>query len=69
MGKYGRNVGASAGSVISYNTSNVNEVIVAFETFLISLTNEIQPTDTDLLNIRDEMLALVHKAQYLLTLN
>jgi len=69
MGKYGRNVGASAGSVISYNTSNVNEVIFAFETFLISLTNEIQPTDTDLLNIRDEMLALVHKAQYLLTLN
>jgi len=69
MGKYGRNVGASAGSVINYNTSNVNETIAAFEAFLIGLTNEAQPTDTDLLNIRDEMLALVHKTQYLLTLN
>lgn len=69
MGKYGRSVGVSAGSVISYKTSNANEVIVAFETFLISLTNEIQSTDTDLMNIRDEMLALVHKTQYILTLN
>lgn len=69
MGKYGRNVGASSGSVINYNTANVNETIATFEAYLISLTNEVQPTDTDLLNIRDEMLALVHKTQYLLTLN
>lgn len=69
MGKYGRNVGSSAGSVINYNTSNINETIAAFEAFLISLNGEVQPTDTDLLNIRDEMLALVHKTQYLLTLN
>lgn len=69
MGKYGRNVGAGAGSVINYNTSNVNETIAGFEAFLIGLTNEFQPTDTDLLNIRDEMLGLVHKVQYLLTLN
>lgn len=69
MGKYGRNVGASAASVISYNTSNVNETISAFETFLIGLSNELDPSDTDLLNIRDEMLALVHSTQYFLTLN
>lgn len=69
MGKYGRNVGASAASVISYNTSNVNETISAFETFLIGLSNELDQSDTDLLNIRDEMLALVHSTQYFLTLN
>lgn len=69
MGKYGRNVGSSAGSVINYNASNVNETIAAFEAFLISLSGEVQSTDTDLLNIRDEMLSLVHKTQYLLTLS
>lgn len=69
MGKYGRNMPVGAASIINYNSANVNETISAFEAFLISLTDEVQPTDTDLLNIRDEMLALVHTTQYLLTLN
>jgi len=69
MGKYGRNMPAGAASIINYNSANVNEVISTFEAFLINLTNELQPTDTDLLNIRDEMLDLVHTTQYLLTLN
>ena len=69
MGKYGRNAGASSASVISYNGSSVNETISEFETFLTGLTNELDPTDTDLLNIRDEMLALIHSTQYLLTLS
>ena len=69
MGKYGRNIGANTASVINYNTSNLNETIASFEAFLINLTNELEPTDTDLSNIRDEMLGLVHKVKYLLTLN
>lgn len=69
IGKYGRNIPTNSASVINYNTSNTNEVISAFEAFLVSLTNELDPTDTDLLNIRDEMLALVHSSQYFLTLN
>jgi DNA-binding ferritin-like protein len=69
MGKYGRNMPTSAASVINYNTSNVNETISNFEAFLISLTGELDSTDTDLLNIRDEMLSLVHTTQYFLTLN
>jgi hypothetical protein len=56
-------------SIVNYNTASVNETLSAFEVFLISLTDELQPTDTDLLNIRDEMLHLVHSAQYFLTLN
>jgi hypothetical protein len=37
--------------------------------FLISLTVQLNPTmDTDLLNLRDEMLLLVNKLKYLLTL-
>lgn len=69
MGKYGRNVGNGAASIINYDASNLDETIKAFEAFLIGLTAELQPTDTDLLNIRDSMLDLVHKTQYLLTLN
>lgn len=69
MGKYGRNIGNNAASIVNYDASNVVETIKEFEAFLLSLTNECQPSDTDLLNIRDEMLALVHKTQYLLTLS
>lgn len=69
MGKYGRNMSTSSGSVITYNTANVNETITAFESFLYSLSAELDPADTDLLNIRDEMLALVHSTQYFLTFN
>jgi hypothetical protein len=69
MGKYGRNMPTSAASVINYNTSNINETISNFEAFLVSLTGELEPADTDLLNIRDEMLALIHSTQYFLTLN
>jgi hypothetical protein len=69
MGKYGRNMPTSAASVINYNTSNINETISNFEAFLVSLTGELDPADTDLLNIRDEMLALIHSTQYFLTLN
>jgi len=69
MGKYGRNVGTSSASMINYNSANVNETISVFEAFLLGLTNELDPSDTDLLNIRDEMLALVHATQYFLTLS
>jgi hypothetical protein len=55
--------------MINYNSANVNETISVFEAFLLGLTNELDPSDTDLLNIRDEMLALVHATQYFLTLS
>jgi hypothetical protein len=39
------------------------------KTYLIDLTNELDTSkDTDLLNIRDEMLGEVNKLAYLLTL-
>jgi hypothetical protein len=69
MGKYGRTIGYSSASMISYDVSDVIETIKGFEGFLISLTGQFSESDTDLLNIRDEMLALVHKTQYLLTLS
>jgi DNA-binding ferritin-like protein len=68
MGKYGRSIGANSASIISYNVSNVNEVIDAFEAFLINLTGELDPKDTDLLNVRDDMLGIVNQTKYRLTL-
>jgi len=37
--------------------------------FLNGLSNELDSTDTDLLNIRDEMLGELNRLKYLLTLN
>lgn len=68
MGKYGRNIGANSASIISYNASNVNEVIDSFEAFLVGLTAELDPKDTDLLNVRDDMLGIVSQTKYFLTL-
>lgn len=44
--------------------------IVRFKQFLIGLTNVLSPTtDSDLLNIRDEMLGHLNQFSYLLTLH
>jgi len=73
MGKYGRPT--STGGKDSYTISNYEEG--GLENFLNSLiecyTNECKKSfdpesDSDLLNILDEMVALVNKTKYLLTL-
>jgi len=50
--------------IIDYSLEYMTSKIDDFENFLV----ECDLPDTDLLNIRDEMLALVHKTKYLLTL-
>lgn len=50
--------------LFSLDNGSVLETIASFENFLYN----IEINSSDLLNIRDEMLALVHKTQYLLTL-
>lgn len=47
---------------------NYNQYIDDFLTFLISLGKELDENDTDLLNIRDEMMAVLNKLKYLLSL-
>lgn len=47
----------------------INSVLDSFEDYLkYELPREIKPDQTALLNIRDEMLALVQQTKYLLTL-
>ena len=72
MGKYGRPVAKVTFSVDLDNIKDVNvlEVIDSYVEFLTSnLTSELDPEkDTDLFNIRDEMLGDLNQLKYLLTL-
>jgi len=71
MGKYGRFVLTDETKVI--NLSNLSELdiksfINVVRESLVQFTGELDPTDTNLLNIRDEMLGLINQLSYLLTL-
>lgn len=72
MGKVGRFVLEEQDKNIRIdNLADVKivEFLQNIKGFLISLSNELDPTkDTDLLNLRDEMLATINKLAYLLTL-
>lgn len=72
MGKYGRVVAQNSFNLTLQNYSSISPMDLMNQ-MVAYLTNEL-PTmldakkDTDLLNIRDEMLGNVNQAKYLLTL-
>lgn len=68
MGKYGR-ISVDGAINLSNMSDDIISKIDAYVQFLFSM-DEILDTsiDSDLLNIRDEMLALMNKLKYLLTL-
>ena len=70
MGKYGRfQLGQdSLISLSDLSDASLNEFLNTFIEFLNSLSNSLEQTDTDLLNIRDEILGKVNKLKFLLTL-
>lgn len=72
MGKHGRfTLQEENKSIMVNNLSEVNIIDFLQETKskLISISSQLSPeSDTDLLNIRDEMLAKINKLAYLLTL-
>lgn len=72
MGKYGRvalegeNDAIQLSNIGEMNTGEFVDTVIAF---LLSLNQQLNSqTDSDLLNIRDEMLATMNKLKYLLTL-
>lgn len=73
MGKYGRMKMTSANS--SIHVSNLSEkTIIRFihkciQYLQTTLVKKLKETDTDLLNIRDEMLAELNQLLYLFTLH
>jgi DNA-binding ferritin-like protein len=69
MGKYGRvEFDAETDTTFELDQLQQHEFLSEFTEFLLDLDNELDAdTDTDALNIRDEMLATVNKLRYLLT--
>ena len=71
MGKHGRPEFESEFNLVMYNSNsiNVDEYITTVIEFLLSFDNVYdERLDSDLLNLRDEMLAQFNKLKYLLTL-
>lgn len=72
MGKYGRLVlEGEADAILLGNIGEVNieEFLETIIEFLLSLNHKLDGNkDSDLLNLRDEMLAAINKLKYLLTL-
>lgn len=72
MGKYGRFVLDDDSNVIQLNNLSdidMKSFINTVRDALIQFNDQVEETDTNLLNIRDEMLGLINKLSYLLTLN
>lgn len=72
MGKYGR-IEAKGGStqidVFNIETMNIENFVDNAVDYLVGIEIPNEKTDTDLINIRDEMLAELNKLKYLLTLD
>lgn len=71
MGKYGRPEFKSEFGLMFQDISSLSmqNFMDGITEFFVSFTEQLDPKyDTDLLNIRDEMLAVINKAKYLLTL-
>ncbi len=55
--------------IIGLDTIKLNDYIIKFINVLLTeLPKQLDKTDTDLLNIRDEILSITHKLKYLCTL-
>ena len=71
MGKYGRfSLDDETNTIQIANLSELDlkGFINTVKEALIQITSQVEETDTNLLNLRDEMLGLVNKLSYLLTL-
>jgi DNA-binding ferritin-like protein len=69
MGKYGRFILSEETKTIQLNNLSdidMKGLITTVRSAFVQM--ELDPTDTDLLNIRDEMLSELNKLSYLLTL-
>lgn len=71
MGKYGRFIlddETKTIELLNLSEIDLKSFINTIREALVQLTGELDETDTNLLNIRDEMLGLINKLSYLLTL-
>lgn len=71
MGKYGRPKFEPEFAIMFQDISalSIQNFIDGITEFLVSMSDQLDARyDSDLLNLRDEMLALINKSKYLLTL-
>jgi hypothetical protein len=71
MGKYGRLESQNGYSIelVNYKEISSSDLCDKYISYLVNeLPNRLEESDTDLLNIRDEMLGELNKLKYLLTL-
>jgi len=71
MGKYGRfslENDDKTLNIVNLTELDLKEMLQTSKEALIQWTNEFDSTDTDIMNIRDEILGLLNKITYLLTL-
>jgi hypothetical protein len=69
MGKYGKVKAKITYNIELDNLSDNHMVYINdFIAFLVGIDKELDPADTELLNIRDEMLAVLNRLKYLLSL-
>jgi hypothetical protein len=71
MGKYGRfTLDAETDTIKMFNINDINikSMIKKVVEALNQFTEQFEETDTNLLNVRDEILGLFNKLSYLLTL-
>jgi len=71
MGKYGRfklEEEDKTINIVNLNDLDLKEMLETSKDALIQWTEEFDSKDTDLLNIRDEILGLLNQVTYLLTL-
>jgi hypothetical protein len=71
MGKYGRfklEDDDKTINLVNLNELDLKQMLETSKDALIQWTEEFDPKDTDILNIRDEILGLLNQITYLLTL-
>jgi hypothetical protein len=70
MGKFGKTSANFTFSIeLSTDVTSSDEFIESAINFLTEISNSADHNDTDLLNIRDEMLSSLNRLKYLLTLH
>lgn len=70
MGKYGRfdlDEESKDIELMNYKSVDLKKFVTVLRNQLVQMSDDIDSTDTNLLNLRDEMLGEVNKLSYLLT--
>lgn len=70
IGKYGKNLSKINITVRTESDLDIDSALNDISEYLSNeLSNNLNEKDTDLINLKDEMLSIVNRTKYLLTLN